>query len=405
MNVSLKKVFVLFTLTLMVEHFVARVAVADVVAVRAKSLNQDNTDAAIEATSATFGFAVDDVGFNLGDVGIRTSLTDDVAGDPLVPTAAIAIASVSEFSRSDFTENTTFSLPAGRTALGTAGVNRISRNRFAITIAEVVPGLAPGDFVEANFDTAVGIFPDADGFQSGFIREPGSASNDFNGGVVEGTHAIDGTASDGIWTIDLTGLVTDATDNGILLASGAENRNNFVNTRANVDGTFTLTTHDNAQDGPVHAVPAGDEEFQFVYVPLTTPDLAAVGRVIEDTVGSSYIDIGTGNFSVDRIGAGEWFLSVTGADDSNSTLIITGGAEGASEDNFVAYEAGNFLGTDGWFVNSYDVNAGAPALEALATGSEVFSFVVIPQGIPEPATALLFVPGLAFIVCGRRVRK
>ena len=353
---------------------------------RTSVTSQASSVTSFEPDSFSSDFAVFEFGWNRGDLGVETSsdsptyLATDSIGE------SIWVVSTSEFERSDFDEKDLTQccdfdvLPAGRSAYGqvavwrersdTVNVNYRSGSGFktggevmAITMHEVIPGL--NGTAEANTANSFAVFPDSDGYLSGYVRRYNTldtnqnpisiVEDDFNGGIVDGVHYSysDVTGTEGTYRLDLTagGLVTNPTDNGVVVGSAAANSDKVVLTRANSDGTFSLITHDVNIDGDRHV----DSGHQFVYVPLTSPDMTAVGRIVEDTVGTSFVDIGTGNFSVSKLGPGEWFLSVTGADDSDSTLIITGGGEGKSVDNFVAYEAGNHLGTDGWYVRSLDI--------------------------------------------------
>ncbi len=65
-------------------------------------------------------------------------------------------------------------------------------------------------------------------------------------GLVLGTHFVDPTSSNGVYTLNINEFFPNAAQSGVLLVNGAENEDNFARSMANPDGTYTIFCHDNS---------------------------------------------------------------------------------------------------------------------------------------------------------------
>ena len=92
-------------------------------------------------------------------------------------------------------------------------------------------------------------------------------------------------ANGGLFTVNLTALdshgLPATSANGVLLAIGGKNEDNYAMARDNADGTFSLTVKDNGTDG----TGAEQDGVAFAYVPVAavnTGHVKAVGRIQSD---------------------------------------------------------------------------------------------------------------------------
>lgn len=222
----------------------------------------------------------------------------------------------------------------------------------------------------------------------------GSAATD------PGTFTVfDGTANAGFYTLRLANQtasrgtntpVPATSQNGILLVTGGKNEDNYALSSANADGTFTLICKDNGTD----AFNFENDPVAFVYLPAGHSDVAAMGRV--DAEGD--VTAGSGNYQITKGGTGQWYITASGLNDSNSVLIIS--PEGAvvsgtnRADNIwnFQWDAPNMR----WVVESRDVSATAtanPTLQNMTADEPAFSFAIFATGpVNQPPTVSLDSP-------------
>jgi hypothetical protein len=202
----------------------------------------------------------------------------------------------------------------------------------------------------------------------------------------EGTHLFDSTSNGGTYSVNLSSFTAPGTgaaatsQNGILLVVGGRNEANHATSRANADGTFDVFTRDSVT-GSLENDGAG-----FVYIPTGQPGVVAMGRVD----GAGTVTAGSGDFVVEKGTTGQWLITTTGYDPTNSTLLISGsGGESSNTDNIVNFDY-NFE-TGKWEIYSRDIPGAVssnPSLQNLGLES-AFSFALIGTAVPEPSTALL----------------
>ncbi len=280
------------------------------------------------------------------------------------------------------------------TSFGIDGAN--SKYWIAVHWAEVA------DNAEANIDVSYAYLP-YDEFPGGFAVN--SVNNGeltaFTGteGLSLGTHLVDPPETNGQYTLDLSPFAPDASQDGILLVTGAKNEDNYALSRANADGTFTLFCHDSGVNGGSYE----NDGVGFSYLPASavgTNRLTAIGRVNGD--GST--DVAAGDFTVAKGTTGRWYLQIPGHSAETGTLIVSPEGGGTNNfDNIVAaeWDAANAR----WIIESRDLNGTspqAPALQNMANAAEdAFSFAFFalnPGNLPPsislqaPADAALKVP-------------
>src|SRR5690606_12565997 len=121
---------------------------------------------------------------------------------------------------------------------------------------------------EANVNASFVYLP-YDSFPGGVATntENGLALTTFKGspGLTLGTHFTDSASTLGQYTVNLSPLVANASQNGILLVSGAKNEDNFALSRANSNGTFTIYCHDNGVNGAEYE----NDGVAFSYLPAS----------------------------------------------------------------------------------------------------------------------------------------
>lgn len=281
------------------------------------------------------------------------------------------------------------------------------------TSSNAANGITGDGGQEVNLNVASAFFPYA-------TYLGGNAYNSANNGPLDsfvgssginlGTQLVDNPANNGQYSLDLTGLtsfgVQATSQNGVLLAVGAKNEDNFALSRANADGTFSLFTKDNGADGASHE----NDPVGFVYLPavqaLADAGIAA-GRILAD---ASTI-VGIGNFAVSAISNGQYLLQIAGQSDATGTLLISPeGGQSVNQDNYVSYEFDFLLG--GWVVQSRDLpGAGLQSpISGGTTPQPAFSFAFIPDAapaaVPEPSSfALLGLVGGVGLIARRFRRK
>ncbi|MGC4013475.1 MAG: Ig-like domain-containing protein [Luteolibacter sp.] len=204
----------------------------------------------------------------------------------------------------------------------------------------------------------------------------GLASNADNGadltsftgssGLALGTQFVDSTATEGEYALNLSPLVTNASQKGILLVAGAKNEDNYALSKANSDGTFTIYDHDNGANGASYE----NDPVAFAYLPVSavgTNRLVALGRVN----GDASTDVAGGSFTVTKGGTGVCIM-IAGHTRVTGTLIVSAeGGTANNADNIVTSEWDEANGR--WVIESRDL-PGADLQNMAAAGDDAFSF-------------------------------
>lgn len=300
-------------------------------------------------------------GANRGDYNMDFGRTSDTG-------SGVLISSTAQLLRNDSAKGG----PAtgAFNATSSFGLNATSQKYWlAVHWAEA------DDNLEANYDVSYAYLP-YDEFVGGY------AVNDVNNGALTqftgtaglslGTNLIDPTESNGTYTLNLAPLVTNASQNGVLLVTGAKNEDNYALSQANADGTFTLYCHDNGANGRSYE----NDGVGFSYLPTSavgTKRLVAIGRVN----GNASTDVAAGSFTATKGGTGRWYLQIPGHTPSTGTLIVSPeGGDNYNVDNIVSaeWDAANSR----WIIESRDLSGTAPqspGLQDMATDAEdAFSF-------------------------------
>lgn len=252
---------------------------------------------------------------------------------------------------------------------------------------------------EYNINVSAAWFPHSEGWLSAHVKntaDNGTLNTIYSSQAIRlGTEFVV-QEDPGIYGVDLTKLhshgVQATSANGILLVVGGKNEPNFAMSRANADGTFTISDMDNGMSDPLTYEEDG---VAFVYIPTVAAgkgQLRAMGRVRSD----ASTELGGGDFTVSKISAGQWLLKVNGQTAGTGTLIISpeGGVPLNETDplpnntnNFISYEWNEASG--GWVVQSRDLPSAA--LQDGATATEpMFSFAFLTAGatVPVPSVAI-----------------
>ncbi len=227
---------------------------------------------------------------------------------------------------------------------------------------------------EMNADVSAVHFP----FDAGFIG--GQVLNTANNGPMDRIIASPGidlvsefsdpSGSAGIYSLDLrTAAGADGT-NGVLLACGLKNEDNYALVHSGGDGQYTIYCKDNGSNGSSFE----NDPVAFVYLPYDTPGLVA-GRVAESSGVAPVVLSGTAGFSVSSLGAGRVLVEIDGVTDeaAGAFLITPEGGLSLNQDNIVVCEWDAFLG--GFVVETHDIPG--MGLQGLA-GQPMFSFAYIP---------------------------
>lgn len=310
-------------------------------------------------------------GGNRGDYNISLGNTDD-------PFTGVVISCAAQTIRDDSMN--------GGPALGSHHATtaiQASGSRYYVPVFRAPEG------DEANINASFTFFP-----YSTWIG--GVASNSINGGPITSlvgspelrlnTHFVDSKATEGIYQLNLSSLVTNASQNGILLVCGAKNEDNYALSKANNDGSFTIYCHDNGVNSAVYE----NDPVAFCYLPTSaigTNRLVAMGRVNNNAT----TDIAAGSFTVNKAGTGRWLITIPGYSASTGVLIVSpeGGA-GNNVDNIVssAWDADNGC----WIVESRDL-PDLPLQNMLTPTDDVFSFAYFSTMSPgTPPTISLTSP-------------
>ncbi|WOO42832.1 right-handed parallel beta-helix repeat-containing protein [Rubellicoccus peritrichatus] len=206
-------------------------------------------------------------------------------------------------------------------------------NEHCISVSK---GGAGGEF---NTNCAFGYFPFSDWLGAMTTNPSNGAAVVIHGSSSEislGDELVD--HRDGTFTVDLTDHLVNgkaaSSNNGILLVNSGENEDNFALSRANANGTFTIFSHDNGDQGAAYEA----DSIAFVYIPQSmvgSQRLVAMGRIKSGTG----FDVIGGSLSITHLGVGRWALSITGHSPETGTLLISAeGGDNWNVDNAVSYE-------------------------------------------------------------------
>jgi hypothetical protein len=241
------------------------------------------------------------------------------------------------------------------------------------------------DNVEVNHDVSYAFLP-YDCFLGGVATNTvnNGPLTQFTGspGIALGTQFTDLESPAGQYRLDLAPLVSNASQNGVLLVTGARNEDNFALSRANADGSFEIFCHDSGANGSNHE----NDGVGFSYLPASaagTDRLVALGRVR----GDASTEASGGNFAVTKGPTGRWFLEIPGHSEATGTLIVSPeGGDANNSDNIVAAAWDPANGR--WIIESRDLTgiaAQAPALQNMARADEdAFSFAFFSVGSSQP---------------------
>jgi hypothetical protein len=164
---------------------------------------------------------------------------------------------------------------------------------------------------EAVFSTAVAYFPYEQGWQGAWVNggDNGAAT------LASGTPGLDASAvtwTSGIAQVNLPS-VNSATDGMLFVAPTHDNnRTNIAAAFPNAGGWSVAVREDeNADVSGASTLGAGDNQFQFLYVPYTASNLIG-GHIAEN--GSAIHEEGGNQFTLIRTAAGAYQLTVFEAD-------------------------------------------------------------------------------------------
>ncbi len=247
---------------------------------------------------------------------------------------------------------------------------------------------------EDNVNVGAAYFPFSGGWTGGYVC---NLDNNGQAYVLKGSENItlgdqlissDGsmevgpynyTYTDGAdWQITIPGV--DSRYDGVLLACGGKNEDNYAVSGAALDGSgWVISVRDNAQ------LSKESDPFNFVYVPFETPGIAA--GVLSPKLGiynGSVNSEGLFNFAIEHITTGTIRLTIDGQTPETGTLLISGCVSRYSTDNIVVYEPDG----DGWLIYVYDLNnGGATNLQDMNDEGVQFAFIPFenPPAAPGPS--------------------
>jgi len=364
-----------------------------------------NTAAEVTVTRAGGTSAFDvRAGSSRGDYFVQFSA--DPANDP---TNGVMVTSIRDNGRDNAIAPNVGgngTAPAG-TIYGTSA-SSVSGGYFVPVHASTV-----GSDIEFNNNVAVAQFRFADGWLGG--RALNSANNTQITSLVaspgidlgdEFRNTFDPTTSaliGGVYELNLTGLGANS-QNGLLLAGGAKNEDNFGLSRANADGTFTLFCKDNEANNVTYEA----DPVSFVYIPQSAPNITGA-RILGD--GSSALSMSNaGAFTVALTGTGEYLLQIAGQTDTTGTLLVSSEGGGTTNvDNIVSYQYS--AADNGWRIQTRDLPAAN--LQTVPAAEASFTFAFLPDSptvvaVPEPGTLVLLggaVLPVAVLLARRRRRS
>jgi len=358
-----------------------------------------NNESSVDESRAPGGFgAWTVVGGNRGDIDVDFGFASDVASGALITTPA-------QDGRSEPSVDADPYFYTTHASPGSLG----SLDKWFIPIAQTRTGS------EVNADVNVAYFPYADGWLAGYGWNDSDMDdefdNDTNGGVITDfvgnpgvtiCNAFEGCTGNGFEILDsdsgdfaLHIPGADVRRDGIALLIGAKNEDNYglVSTQpseafdfagdlpAEFDqrSTVFFRVKDNGDDG------GGEEQdpFAFVWIPENTE-----GVVMGNFTGQPTKLFSQGDWSVERIGIGEFRLTIPGEGPDTGTLIVQNThLTGNNLDNVVFSEPDG----DGWIITTRDIEPDGMFPQDLAS-SVICHFAFFPDdteitgpGTPTPS--------------------
>ena len=317
-----------------------------------------------------YGFTV--ISGNKGDTDVQFSATR--ANDR---TLGAMLSSVAQNGRNNGT-SPNIGGPAG-ISYGTSHAEPSTTGYYIP--AHVALGSAQTVNQELNVNVSAAWFPYAEGWLAGHFK---AATTLYSSPAIRLGSEFK-NAGDGTSLVDLRNYrshgVQATSQNGVLLATGGDNAAFFALSRANEDGTFTLSTK---KTDDLVGTGYANQGVVFAYVPIAATGMGqvkAVGKVQSD----GGIPMKGGNFTVTKTGTGEWLLKIDGVTGEDGTLIISpeGGVPPVgvtpvpnNTNNFISYQWN--ATEEGWVIQSRNITS---VLEDGATASEpMFSFVFLTPG-------------------------
>ncbi len=341
--------------------------------------NNNNTVTPPAGISIAYGPGKSPVGAfrttaNRGDYEMDFGFANDV-------TTGMLISSLAQLGRDDSA--------VGGPGVGTfyaTSATEVSGTYYYITIHQAIAG----SNIEANYNTSYVFLPYTE-FVGGIARN--STNNGVitsitgSSGLVLGTHFTDLASPEGQSTLNLNSftsgsltLPANASQNGILLVTGAKNEDNYALSQANANGTFSIFCKDNDANADSYE----NDPVGFSYLPVSAVGsnrLVAMGRIN----GNATADITGGSFSVTSGGNGQWYLTIPNHSQSTGTLIVSPeGGVSNNRDNIVAsaWDSVN----NRWIIESRDLPAAT--LQNITGTEDVFSFAFFASPNPAPTVSI-----------------
>lgn len=246
----------------------------------------------------TSDVAVQPLGFNRGDNFYA------IDGGLLAPSDGVVLASVREGLRDN-------SSTGGLTEYGIVSTALLD-GEWQISTATA--NADPGTSTEFNINHAVAFFGANTGFQMGVDQK------------------VDATTS----LLDFTLSGGDLESNGVLLGNPSSNEDNFLTITpqggAGMGWDIALLDNDTTPEQVLN--PTGHDGFNYVYLPYDADNLVA--GVVQAS-GSLISSTEQSEFTLTKVGAGEYKLTITGKTPETGMLLLNATAEGDG-DNSVVYE-------------------------------------------------------------------
>ncbi len=223
---------------------------------------------------------------------------------------------------------------------------------------------------EVNVNVSVAWFEFAAGWRGAHVNANGTiaVAND----VTQSMLTKNGV---GRYTLDLG---VNSLADGLLFAIGNANSNRIVDTGVVAGGNgWDLRVQSNAANFAQTGI---DSDFSFLYLPLDTDNL--IGGRYNGLTGSSLSS--AGSFTMQRIGTGQYRLTIPGETPDTGMLILTpsyettSGGFTAPDDNILSFESD---GMGHFIINSVDLSGNLGALN-LQDSQFVWAFI----GFDDPIT-------------------
>ncbi|MFI4892513.1 MAG: metallophosphoesterase [Phycisphaerales bacterium JB058] len=295
---------------------------------------------------------------NKGDYDIAFGSGDDLS-------RGVAIVS----PRNRLRTNTAGGNQGGNTSGDQYATVCINRPPTKVDLIATVHGAPTGP--EINIDVAAAFFP----IDAGFFA--GHALNSTNNGPIDqlvatpglelGDEFIDSPSTSGVYQLDLTNHGATG-DNGVLIACGGKNEDNFALVRNLGSGHYEIVCKDNGDDN------SGSENdpVAFVYLPYTTQGLTA-GRIAQGS-GITTVLSGTGGFTASTLATGQVLIQIAGVtSEEEGALLVCPEAPSMASDNIIVCEWLDAM--QGYVVDSLDIPSMTPEDSA---GAPMFSFAYVP---------------------------